>query len=133
VDHFLKEPKMRIQFVMAALAMAAALPQAALAAGDAAAGAAVFKSKCTICHSVTQGQNRVGPSLFGVVGRKSGQAPNYNYSEANKNSGKTWDEATLDVYLTNPRALVPGTKMAFAGLPDATDRANVIAYLATQK
>ncbi len=124
---------MRIQFVMAALAMAAALPQAALAAGDAAAGAAVFKSKCTICHSVTQGQNRVGPSLFGVVGRKSGQAPNYNYSEANKNSGKTWDEATLDVYLTNPRALVPGTKMAFAGLPDATDRANVIAYLATQK
>jgi cytochrome c len=75
----------------------------------------------------------VGPSLFGVVGRPAGTAPGYNYSEANKSSGKTWDDATLDTYLTNPKALVPGTKMVFPGLPDAADRANVIAYLDTLK
>ena len=115
-------------------ALAVALPlHTALAAGDAAAGAAIVKTKCGICHSVVAGQNRVGPSLFGVVGRKAGTEPGYNYSTANKTSGKTWDEATLDVYLTNPRGLVPGTKMAFAGLPEASDRANVIAYLATLK
>ena len=117
---------------LAALAMALPL-QTALAAGDVAAGQALVKTKCGICHSVEAGQNRVGPSLFGVVGRHSGTVAGYNYSTANKNSGKVWDEATLDVYLTNPRALVPGTKMAFPGLPNATDRANVIAYLATLK
>jgi cytochrome c len=110
----------------------AAAPHLAQAA-DAAAGQALFKTKCALCHSVVAGQNRVGPSLFGVVGRKAGTAPAYNYSQANKASGKTWDDATLDTYLTNPKALVPGTKMIFAGLPDATDRGNVIAYLDTLK
>ncbi len=105
----------------------------AQAAGDATAGQALFKTKCGICHSPVAGQNRVGPSLFGVVGRPAGTAPGYNYSEANKSSGKTWDDATLDTYLTNPKALVPGTKMVFPGLPDAADRANVIAYLDTLK
>jgi cytochrome c len=112
------------------LATAGAVPAHA---ADVAAGQAVFHAKCALCHSVTPGQNKVGPSLAGVVGRPAGQAPGYSYSSANKTSGKTWDAATLDVYLTNPRALVPGTKMAFAGLPDATDRANVIAYLSTVK
>jgi cytochrome c len=105
----------------------------ALAAGDPTAGQAIFHAKCALCHSVVAGQNRVGPSLFGIVGRKAGTAPNFNYSDANKNSGKTWDDATLDVYLTNPKALVPGTKMIFPGLADATDRGNVIAYLDTLK
>jgi cytochrome c len=115
-------------------AIAAVLPlHGALAAGDAAAGAAIVKTKCGICHSVVAGQNRVGPSLFGVVGRPAGTEPGYNYSTANKTSGKTWDAATLDVYLTNPRGLVPGTKMAFPGLPDAGQRADVIAYLTTLK
>ena len=100
---------------------------------DAAAGQAVFKAKCGICHSVTAGQNKVGPSLAGVVGRPAGQAPGYTYSSANKSSGKTWDAATLDIYLTNPRAFIPGTKMTFAGLPDATSRADLIAYLSTVK
>ncbi len=117
---------------LAALAILAPL-HGALAAGDAAAGAALVKTKCGICHSVVAGQNRVGPSLFGVVGRPAGTVPGYNYSSANKASGKTWDEATLDVYLTSPRGLIPGTKMAFAGLPEAGDRANVIAYLVTLK
>jgi cytochrome c len=100
-------------------------------AADAAAGQAVFKAKCALCHSIVPGQNKVGPSLAGVVGRPAGQVPGYSYSSANKSSGKTWDAATLDVYLTNPRATIPGTKMSFGGLPDAADRANLIAYLST--
>jgi cytochrome c len=110
--------------------MALAFP--AWADGDAAAGKAVFR-KCAICHSPSQGQNRVGPSLYAVYGRPAGIVPSYSYSDAMKNSGKVWNPATLDTYLTNPRALVPGNKMSFAGLPNAADRANVIAYLATVK
>jgi cytochrome c len=119
-----------------ALAVAAglafpALP--ALAAGDAEAGKALFNAKCALCHSPEQGKNKIGPSLFGVVGRKAGSLPDYSYSDAMKNSGKTWDEATLDAYLSDPRGYIPGVKMIFPGLPDKTDRQNVIAYLATLK
>jgi cytochrome c len=119
-----------MRFIAIVAALGSLTVQQALGA-DVDAGKAVFHAKCTICHSISQGQNRVGPSLFGVVGRKAGTAPNYSYSEAMKTSGKTWDAATLDVYLTNPRGTVPGTKMAFGGLGDATDRANLIAYLST--
>jgi cytochrome c len=115
-----------------AVLFAAGMPVAAKA-GDAAAGAAVFKAKCALCHSVVEGQNKIGPSLFGVVGRKAGTVAGYHYSQANIDSGKTWDDSTLDVYLTNPRATVPGTKMTFAGLPDATARSDLIAYLDTVK
>jgi cytochrome c len=106
---------------------------AAHATGDAAAGKVLFTQKCGLCHSVEQGKNKIGPSLYGVVGRKSGSLDSYTYSDAMKNAGKTWDEATLDAYLTNPRQYIPGIKMIFVGLPDATDRQNVIAYLATNK
>ena len=122
-----------MKYAMICMAVALGAAQPALAAGDAAAGGALFKAKCALCHSVVEGKNGLGPSLFGVFGRAAGQAPNYHYSDANKASGKTWDAATLDVYLTNPRAAVPGTKMAFMGLPQAGDRANVIAYLQTVK
>jgi cytochrome c len=71
----------------------------------------------------------VGPSLNGVVGRPAGTFPGYSYSDANKNSGLTWDQATLKEYLKDPRGKVPGTKMAFAGLTSETDIDNVIAYL----
>ena len=101
-------------------------------AADADAGKRVF-NKCAVCHSPAAGKNGVGPSLFAVVGRKAATAPGYNYSEALKASGKTWDEATIDTWLQGPQKLVPGTKMSFAGLPNADDRANVIAYLATLK
>lgn len=101
-------------------------------AADVAAGKKVF-NKCAVCHSPVAGKNNVGPSLFGVVGRKSASAPGYNYSDALKASNKTWDAATLDAWLTGPQKLVPGTKMTFPGLPNADDRANVIAYLATLK
>ena len=114
--------------LFAALALAAT-PCSASAAGDPAAGEAKFKV-CRICHQIGEGaRNFVGPQLNGVVGRKAGSAPGYNYSDPNKNSGLTWDEATLTRYLRNPRAVVPGTKMAFPGLPSDEDAANVIAYL----
>jgi cytochrome c2 len=105
----------------------------AAAAGDPAAGKQVFETQCSICHSPQQGRNMVGPSLFGVVGRKSATEAGYNYSPPFKALGVTWDEATLDKYLTGPRAMVPGTKMTYAGLKDDTKRANLIAYLATLK
>jgi cytochrome c len=106
---------------------------AAMAAGDATAGKILFTQKCGICHSAVQGTNKIGPSLWGVVGRKAGSLDGYSYSDAMKGANRTWDEATLSDYLTNPRAKIPGVKMIFAGLPDEADRQNVIAYLSTLK
>jgi cytochrome c len=101
----------------------------AASAGDAALGEKVFL-KCRACHQIGEGaKNAVGPVLNGVVGRKAGSYPDYSYSDANKNSGITWDEATLKEYLKNPRAKVPGTKMIFPGLTKDDDIDNVIAYL----
>ena len=101
----------------------------AASAQDAALGEKVFL-KCKACHQIGEGaKDAVGPVLNGVVGRKAGTYPDYNYSDANKNSGITWDEATLKEYLKNPRAKVPGTKMIFTGLPKDEDVDNVIAYL----
>jgi cytochrome c len=102
-------------------------------AGDADDGQKVFKSQCTACHSNQQGKNIVGPSLYGVVGRKAGQIPGFHYSEANRSSGLTWDAATLDRYLTSPRGVVPGTLMTYPGLKDDAKRADLISYLATLK
>jgi cytochrome c len=98
-------------------------------AQDAAAGEKVF-IKCKACHQIGEGaKNAVGPVLNGVVGRPAGSYAGYSYSDANKTSGITWDEATLKVYLKNPRAKVPGTKMIFPGLTKDEDIDNVIAYL----
>lgn len=110
------------------VAIMLAVPVAANADGDPVAGKTVA-NKCMVCHSFTAGENRIGPSLAGVVGRKSGTIPNYNYSPAMKNIGLTWTPDVLDKYLTSPKAVVPGTKMIFAGLPTPADRANVIAFL----
>src|SRR5437773_4622565 len=74
------------------------------------AGEAVFKKNCFICHTVEAGKNKVGPSLNGIVGRKAGTIPGFSYTSANKNSGVTWDEATLDTYITDPRKFIPGTR-----------------------
>ena len=100
----------------------------ALEAGDPAHGKQVF-AKCQACHSIEAGVNKIGPSLHGVIGRASASEADFNYSDAMKNSGLTWDEATLDQYLANPKAKVPGTKMAFPGLPKEKDRTDVITYL----
>lgn len=102
------------------------------AAADIAAGKTIFK-KCALCHTDEPGKNKVGPSLFGIVGRKSASLTNYNYSDSMKNFKHTWDPKTLNVYLTDPRAMVPGTKMIFPGIKDKTDRENLIAYLETLK
>lgn len=103
------------------------------AAGDAAAGEAVFKKTCAVCHTTDEGKNKIGPSLHGVVGRHSASLSDYTYSDAMKKADKTWDDQTLSTYLTNPRDLVPGTKMIFTGLKSEEDRQNVIAFLETQK
>ncbi len=120
-----------VLLLLAPLPLLAAAP--AVRAQDAAKGALVFKQNCAICHTIEPGKNKIGPSLAGVVGRKAGSAPGYSYTDANKNSGITWTEAELDKYLTNPRGVVPGTKMLFAGLKNPEDRKNVIAYLQQQK
>ncbi len=100
-------------------------------AQDAGAGKMIFMTHCGICHTVQPGSNRIGPSLFGVVGRKAGTVPDFNYSAANKSSGLTWDTATLDRYINDPRGVVPGTTMSYGGIQDPAQRATLIAYLAT--
>ncbi len=97
--------------------------------GDAALGEKVFL-KCKACHQVGEGaKNAVGPVLNGLIGRKTGTVEGYNYSDANKNSGLTWDEATFREYIKNPKAKIPGTKMVFVGLSSETDIDNLVAYL----
>jgi len=107
-------------------------PSAAATTADAGGKPAAF-AQCAVCHSTEAGKNGVGPSLAGVVGRKAGSIAGFAYSDANKASGLTWDEKTLDIYLTNPMKMVPGTKMTFAGIPDAAKRKEVIDYLKTLK
>jgi cytochrome c len=102
-------------------------------AGDAGAGKSVFQSSCSICHSVQPGQNKIGPALFALVGRKTGSVPGYSYSPANEAANLMWDEGTLDKYLESPRTIVPGTKMTYAGVKDPARRSDLIAYLATLK
>jgi cytochrome c len=121
----------------AATEEAAAAPAAATAsfAGmttDVKAGERVF-ALCRSCHVLEEGQNRVGPSLYNIVGRQSGSVPGFNYSDANKNSGVTWTTDVLFEYLEDPKGFMPGTKMAFPGIKNPQDRANLIAYLESTK
>lgn len=90
-------------------------------------------AQCAACHSVEPGRNGVGPSLAGVFGSRAGSVVGYAYTEANKNSGLTWDEATLDTYLTAPMKTIPGTKMSFGGMGDPAQRKAVIDFLRTLK
>lgn len=98
--------------------------------GDAAAGQRVF-AQCQSCHSVEPNQNRLGPTMYDVVGRQSGAVQGFNYSPANRNAGIIWTPEKLFQYLENPRRVVPGTTMAFAGIGDPQRRADLVAYLAT--
>ncbi|HKX78436.1 MAG TPA: c-type cytochrome [Novosphingobium sp.] len=119
-------------FIGPALALGAlALAAPLLAAGDAERGKALF-ARCAACHSVEPGKNKLGPSLAGTVGRKAGAVPGYKYSPAMTKSGKVWDAKALDAYLAAPTKAVPGTTMVIA-VPNAEDRAHLIAYLATVK
>jgi cytochrome c len=85
---------------------------------------------CAVCHSV-DGSNGTGPTLQGIIGRKSGTVAGYRYSRAMKSAAIVWDEASLDRYLTDPQALVPGNIMPFSGVADGAQRAELIAYLKT--
>lgn len=123
-------PVLILHFGLALLLVAGAQPAAA---DEVAAGKAAFK-KCVLCHVTEAGKsNKAGPSLFGVVGRKSAALQDYNYSEAMEKFDRTWDEATLDEYLADPRGAVPGTKMIYPGIKDKKEREEIIAYLETLK
>ncbi len=119
---------------MARLLIAATLLLAAVPAiADPVAGQKAFQSQCAICHAVVPGGKKIGPSLAGVVGRPSASVPGFAYSKAMLAAKLVWTPATLETYLTAPAKLVPGTKMAFAGIAKADQRANVIDYLGTLK
>jgi len=110
------------------------LTASAARADDPAEGKKVFNRVCNACHTdQAGGPKKLGPSLFGVVGRKAGTMEGFRYSEANKNSGLTWTPEELDKYLKDPKAVVPGTTMAFAGVKKDDDRKQLIAYLQTLK
>jgi cytochrome c len=112
--------------LLAALAFGA---QAATVKGDPKAGEVVF-NKCQQCHHIGPGAtNFYGPVLNGIIGRKAGTVPGYNYSAANKHSGKVWDVPTLTSYLKQPQHDVPATYMTFKGLKSQKDIANVISYM----
>jgi len=108
-----------------------ALSAAGAQAQDATAGKAVF-AQCVACHSV-DGSNGAGPTLKGIVDSKSGEVAGFRFSRAMKNAGITWDAKTLDAYIANPQTAIPGNVMPFSGLPDAKQRADLIAYLLTLK
>jgi cytochrome c len=118
---------MRVRGMIAALALIAAAG-AARADGDAARGEKHFE-ECATCHTLERGVNNVGPSLFGLFGRKAGDVADYRYSPALKKSGITWTPQTLDTYIADPQKQVPGNRMPYAGLPDVAARADLIAYL----
>lgn len=117
--------------IVAAAALMSCLPSRAWAGDDELELA--FNDHCRECHSFVKDDNRLGPSLYGVVGRKAGTLPGYAYSESVKASGVTWDEATLDKWIANPGAVIPGNQMSppFGGVADAQVRARIIAFLKT--
>ena len=108
----------------AAVALA---PLLAIAAGDAKRGEAVY-TRCLACHAIEY--DRTGPRHCGLIGRRAGSVPGFNYSEAMKHSGITWTAKTLDRFLANPTRVVPGTAMGYDGVKDPRERADLIAYLA---
>jgi cytochrome c len=117
------------KFIFAILATSCA--SSAFADANAQHGAEVFGQQCATCHSLKQGKNKIGPSLFSVVGRKAGAVSDYNYSDAIKSSGFAWSTERLDAYLSNPQGAIPGVKMPYPGLSDPAARADLIAFLTT--
>jgi len=121
--------------VLAGIATATVVFAAVTAqAADAKNGQTLFMENCGVCHTAAKGEpNKIGPNLFGVVGRKSGVAPGYMYSPAMMKAGLTWDNANLSQFLAGPQKKVAGTKMGFPGFSDPSEEADVIAYLTSLK
>ena len=115
------------KFVTAALCMTLGLATAARADGDAVRGQAHFQD-CAACHRL-DGVNNVGPSLHGIFTRKAGELADFRYSSAMKRSGIVWTPETLDTFISDPQAMVPANRMPYAGMANASDRADLIAYL----
>lgn len=105
--------------------------QTSHAAGDPKRGAATFAQDCAVCHSTMKGKNKMGPSLFAVVGRKAGSMADFVYSESMKQSEIIWTPEKLDAYITNPKQFVPGDKMSFSGIAEVQEREDIIAFLNT--
>jgi cytochrome c len=118
---------MRARVLIAAIVLLAAAATAR-AEGDPARGEKRFE-ECATCHTLERGVNNVGPSLFGLFERKAGEIADFRYSPALKKSGITWTPQTLDTFIADPQKQVPANRMPYAGLPDAGDRADLIAYL----
>ena len=116
---------MRVSFALLFVAQCASSP---VSAADAVRGEALYNSRCIACHSADA--NRVGPMHRGVFGRAAGSVPDFNYSSAVRSSGVVWDEQTLDRWLADPKAFIPGQRMNFK-VTDSADRADLIAYLKT--
>jgi len=110
------------------VAVLAGAASAVQADGDATRGKKLYE-ECAACHSLEPGVNGVGPSLHGLFGRKAGEAADFRYSPALKRSSITWTPRTLDAYIADPQKEVPANRMPYAGMPDARDRADLIAYL----
>ena len=92
-------------------------------------GEELYELKCKSCHSIKDNEKRFGPSLFNVIGRSAASVPGYAYSSAAKAAGGKWTEDRLDLFVENPRAVIPGTRMSFAGIRNAEDRKKIIKYL----
>ncbi len=117
-----------------ALALLASLAPALAAQEESDDGQVAYNNACRTCHSFKEGDNRLGPTLHGVVGRKAGSVEGFAFSPAMKDSGITWDEATLDKFITNPNQVVSGNKMQpFGGVADAGERKKIVDYLKTLK
>lgn len=117
-----------ISFSFIALALGS---QASHAAGDPMRGVGEFNQDCAVCHSAMAGKNKMGPSLFSVVGRKAGSIVDFVYSDSMKQSGIDWTPDKLDAYIASPKQVVPGNKMYFGGISEAQQREDIIAYLNT--
>jgi cytochrome c2 len=123
-------PRNSILYRLSFALLCAVVSSSAQAEGDPAAGKRVF-TKCAICHTAEPGKNKIGPTLYDVLGRDAGAIGDYGYSPAMREFKKAWAPELLDAYLKNPRAVVPGTKMTFPGIANDRERDDLISYLAT--
>ncbi|SKA31957.1 cytochrome c [Enhydrobacter aerosaccus] len=123
--------RLRTGMMLALLVLASTPAAFAQDKHEAEEGEKLFKRVCFTCHTSEAGKNKIGPSLFGVVGRKAGTEAGFNYSSAMKESNITWNADSIDQYLTDPKKFVPGNKMAYAGVKKAEERKEIISYLST--